>query len=513
MAEAAATPRGTSGALDLKARLALLGALLCLLGLTYAWRFEPRVLLFRDDVRIEVPALRTRVAHLSDLHIRGEMALHGRLLEEIAGAAPDLIVISGDLIKDVPGPEGFARNAQAVAAFVSELRRIAPVYAVQGHSEHQGELVGILDQAGLEWLSNEGRWIGPGGSVLLLGLNQQVGYDELGPRHPSPFRPVEVDGARLYGARRGEPYRNFYSHYDPAPTGLADAGGPLAWSGYEVTCDAWIDDEAAGVGLSLHSRYVLGEDRLIEISRDGSRWSLDGGAFGMFAHGSALEGRTSTGVPPEPKRWYRLRVRTDVQPDRLIVRAKVWPVDETEPRDWQAVGEDRSRLRPLAGTVGLWASGGGTVVYRNLRVVDHGGRVLLDEPLILPPGEKTPRGFRVGARGTRIEMALARSPEAPPDTPVVVLSHVPDVVREASRRGFAAVLAGHTHGGQVRLPLFGALTTRSSLGPHYDLGRFDFAAPNARGTTTLYINPGIGMSVLPVRFWCPPRWAMVELGS
>ena len=55
--------------------------------------------------------------------------------------------------------------------------------------------------------------------------------------------------------------------------------------------------------------------------------------------------------------------------------------------------------------------------------------------------------------------------------------------------------------------------TRSSLGAFYDRGRFEFAAPNARGLTTLYINPGIGMSVLPVRFDCPPRWALIELGE
>jgi uncharacterized protein len=109
-------------------------------------------------------------------------------------------------------------------------------------------------------------------------------------------------------------------------------------------------------------------------------------------------------------------------------------------------------------------------------------------------------------------MALARSPRVPPGTPVVVLSHVPDVVREASQRGLAVVLAGHTHGGQVRIPFLGALTTRTSLGAYYDMGRFNFAAPNARGLTTLYINSGVGMSVLPVRFACPPRWALVEVG-
>jgi predicted MPP superfamily phosphohydrolase len=152
------------------------------------------------------------------------------------------------------------------------------------------------------------------------------------------------------------------------------------------------------------------------------------------------------------------------------------------------------------------------VAYRDLRVVDPTGKVLLDEPLVLAPGARAPRGFHEGARGSRLEMALARSPQVPPGTPVIVLSHMADVVREASRRGIPVVLAGHTHGGQVRIPLFGALTTRSSLGAFYDQGLFHFAAPNAEGVTALYINPGVGMSVIPARFDCPPRWAVVEVG-
>ena len=491
-------------------RLAL-AAVVALLGLADAFWIEPRLLLFRDDVRIDLAAPRVRIAHLSDLHIRGDMPLLHRLLREVAASRPDLVVISGDLIHDVPDPAASAKIFSATAAFVAALRRIAPVYAVQGHSEHGGELVGLLQRAGLDWLSNEGRRIGPDGGYLLLGLNTQVGLDAWAWEWPSPFRPLMVDGKRLYGARRDKPYRNFYSHYDPAPAGLTDTGGPLSWSGYEMTCDMRIDDEETGVGIALHSRYAVGEDRMIEFSRDESPWGR-GGTFALFEHGSALAGRNDTGVRPEPDRWYRLKVRTEVEPGRVIARARIWPADRPEPPRWQAEAEDRSPTRVTAGTVGLWASGGGTVAYRNLRVVDRAGKVLLDEPLVLSPGARVPRGFRVGTRGTRLALALARSPQVPPGTPVVVLSHMADVVREASRRGFPVVLAGHTHGGQVRLPFFGPLTTRSSLGAFYDRGRFELAAPTPRGLTTLYINPGVGMSVLPVRFDCPPRWAMVELG-
>jgi len=126
-------------------------------------------------------------------------------------------------------------------------------------------------------------------------------------------------------------------------------------------------------------------------------------------------------------------------------------------------------------------------------------------------GSVAPAGFREGLRGTRLQLALARSPAVPPGTRRIVLSHVPDAALEASRRGIDAVLAGHTHGGQIRLPFLGPLTTRSALGPYYDRGLFHFAAPNRRGLTTLYVSSGIGMSVLPVRLGCPPSWALIEV--
>lgn len=488
-------------------RLLLGASLLVACGLADACWLETRVLLLRDSVRVALPASPLRIVHLSDLHIHDDRPLLRKLLARIGEAGPDVILISGDVIRDVPDEERLARHIRATSAFVSALRRTAPVVAVQGHSEHQGSVVAALDRAGILWLSNEGRRIGRDGSLLLLGLNQQVGFDRLGRRWPSPFRTVRAGDRWHYGARHGEPFRNFYSHWDPDPRGITDEGGPLAWSGYEVVCDTWIDNEDAGSGLTFHSRFVLGEDRMYRLRRVRPENGRPGSFF-LVAHGTTLTGRVDTGVDPEPRRWYRMRVRTEVLPAGVRLSARVWPADAPEPRQWQAVAEDRSRYRVTSGTAGLWGWGGGTVAYRGLKVTGQGGEILLDAPLA---GERRPQGFREGARGTRLAMALARSPWVPPGTPRVVLAHTPDVVREASLRGLEVVLAGHTHGGQVRLPFFGALTTRDTLGPHYDLGRFEFAAPNARGLTTLYINPGVGTSVLPVRFWCPPRYAVVEL--
>lgn len=459
-------------------------------------------------------AARLRLVHLSDLHIAAETALLRRLLRQVAAERPELIVVSGDLVDEAPEPAAMARHVRATAATMAALRRTAPVFAVQGHSEYHGALVAAVADAGAVWLANEGRTVAgpqPGeenGGLVLLGVSQQVGED-WGFRAPrSPFAPLPYRGGRLYGAKTGRDTRNDYSHYDPAPAGgLADAGGPLAWSGYDAVCDVRIERRETGAGLAVHSRYPLGEDRMIRLRRAEPVRGMPG-SFALVSHGTAFTaGQVDTGVEPEPGRWYRMRVKTAVEPGAVRVWAKVWPADEPEPRAWQAWAEDRSRHRVAAGTVGLWSWGGGTVLYRDLRVTD-GGRPLLAAPLA---GPRPPLDWRTGARGTRLAMALARAPRRPEGGAVGVLSHSPDVALEAARRGLDFVLAGHTHGGQVRLPFHGALITRARLGAYYDSGRFAFEGPSRRGWTWLYINPGFGTSILPIRFWCPPRWAVATV--
>jgi len=89
----------------------------------------------------------------------------------------------------------------------------------------------------------------------------------------------------------------------------------------------------------------------------------------------------------------------------------------------------------------------------------------------------------------------------------IVISHSPDFV-DAMPVSVDLVLAGHTHGGQVVLPLFGPPTTASRLPRLYAGGLHDY-----RGTP-LHVSRGVGMErgfAPPVRFLCPPEICVLEL--
>jgi len=81
----------------------------------------------------------------------------------------------------------------------------------------------------------------------------------------------------------------------------------------------------------------------------------------------------------------------------------------------------------------------------------------------------------------------------------LLLAHSPDVVLRTAALRADLILAGHTHGGQVRLPRIGALLTRARVGRTFSRGVFRLNG------TTLIVTAGVGATRLQVRFWCPPE--------
>lgn len=87
--------------------------------------------------------------------------------------------------------------------------------------------------------------------------------------------------------------------------------------------------------------------------------------------------------------------------------------------------------------------------------------------------------------------------------PTLLLMHSPDLVVPASEAKIDVALAGHTHGGQVRIPWYGALIVPSRLG--YEQGFYEY------GGTTMYVNRGYGTLDLRVRTFCRPEVATFTL--
>ena len=92
----------------------------------------------------------------------------------------------------------------------------------------------------------------------------------------------------------------------------------------------------------------------------------------------------------------------------------------------------------------------------------------------------------------------------PNQAAVLAFTHNPDVFPTISRP-FSLLIAGHTHGGQVHLPVVGRPVVPSEHGQRYAYGH---VVENGRH---LYVSPGLGTSILPVRFRVPPEVTLLEL--
>lgn len=93
----------------------------------------------------------------------------------------------------------------------------------------------------------------------------------------------------------------------------------------------------------------------------------------------------------------------------------------------------------------------------------------------------------------------------PPEMPVLLISHNPDVVLDPRHARADLIVSGHTHGGQIRLPLIGALHVPAETGKTYDQGIF-----RLNDRTTLAVTHGCGETLARARLLCPPEVMVIE---
>jgi predicted MPP superfamily phosphohydrolase len=153
----------------------------------------------------------------------------------------------------------------------------------------------------------------------------------------------------------------------------------------------------------------------------------------------------------------------------------------------------KSPMFGIPGNHDYWCGADFGVIDKAFRAT--GGRWLLDEPVTLAGNDLT----IIGDTCTHAPKAVPN-----PKTKNILLIHYPEWADKLGAGRFDVILAGHSHGGQVRIPFFGPLLVPFGVG-RYDLGLFQTAAGQ------LYVNAGIGYFYIDVRFNCRPELTVVEI--
>ena len=169
----------------------------------------------------------------------------------------------------------------------------------------------------------------------------------------------------------------------------------------------------------------------------------------------------------------------------------------------------RSLMAGLAAIAPTYAVRGNwdTALWRDVDLFGGTGVVELDGRAVRAPVGGVELWIAgVPADGAdRLEQVIASVPRAAAS---ILLHHYPDEIERVAELGVDLYAAGHTHGGQVALPLYGALVTLARTGKRFEAGLYRVKR------TALYVGRGIGMEgggAPRVRFFARPEVAVIDL--
>ncbi len=152
--------------------------------------------------------------------------------------------------------------------------------------------------------------------------------------------------------------------------------------------------------------------------------------------------------------------------------------------------------RPVYGCPGNWDYGSGADFREYERAFRAtGGEWLEDRSVVL--AQENLELIGMGLRGVH-QLVEAKAPRR------LLLIHYPIQADRLEGRRYDLILAGHSHGGQVRIPFYGAPVLP------YGVGRYQMGAFESLGGP-LYVNVGVGTYMYPIRFNCRPELTVVRL--
>jgi uncharacterized protein len=201
-------------------------------------------------------------------------------------------------------------------------------------------------------------------------------------------------------------------------------------------------------------------------------------------------------VPTARDRWLLERL-AEITPDIAVVTGDIHQMEMLDPMPLNGIlGQIHARL-------GVF----GCIGYDNTRVLKEaapGLCMLQNEGIVLDDN-----GSKIGVCGLLEVTGRDKAYDAIAGARFrIALNHTPDLADEAAGKGADLYLCGHTHGGQVRIPFWGAIITNSGTGKEYEAGLY------RRGTMHIYTSRGFGLEPRPapqVRFFCRPQITLITV--
>ena len=173
----------------------------------------------------------------------------------------------------------------------------------------------------------------------------------------------------------------------------------------------------------------------------------------------------------------------------------------------EEIATELNRLHAPDGVVAVLGNHDGWLDHRRVReALERAGiRVIEDTAARLNTSAGPVWVAGISDRWTgRHDLDAAMSVVEDDGAPVLLLTHNPDVFPRVPDR-VTLTLAGHTHGGQVWLPLIGPPIVPSQFGQRFAAGHV------VEGGRHLFVATGVGTSILPVRFRVPPAVTVLTL--
>ena len=201
-----------------------------------------------------------------------------------------------------------------------------------------------------------------------------------------------------------------------------------------------------------------------------------------------------------------------LRPDLIVLTGDFvsMPVFSHDDEKAASAAEPCARLlRQMQAPHGLWAVMGNHDYSTDAGVVtaalqSEGIHVLANQSVAIEP--QGGRFWLSGVNDVLSETANLDSTiqSVPRDEATILLAHEPDYADYVARHPVDLQLSGHSHGGQVRIPLVRPLYL-PDMAKKYIWGLYQI------GPLTLYTNPGLGTVGIPVRWNCPPEITLLTL--